>query len=433
MLDLIDAWREQRPSTEFFVIARSPEGHLQPELASRAIPVMTIPYGSWVLPKRITAPEDVFRTSREDFAAVRAIERFIETWGPDLVITNTIVSPWAAVAAKLVGARHVWFAHEFGDDHEFQLTREQTFTDIGLLSDLVVASSRALRDHLEQWVVPHKLAVLYGRMDVGAIKELGMQRMEGDAPFTEAADLRIVCVARISRSKGQARLARAVAELATDGIRAEVALVGTPGEAAARELRAELTSLGVDDRVFLMGERSNPHPIIRAADIGAVVSDSEGFGRATVEYMAAGKPVVGYRAGATLELVEHGTTGMLVDRADQGSLAAALAQYARDRSLLERHGSAAMRMVEQDISLRHGVEELLERLDAVVSGPPSGMPRLPALLASWLELPEVSLQYLTDAGATIDLRNTVAWRLGRLITGAPGRVKSTLFRLGAAR
>lgn len=433
MLDLIDEWRARRPTTEFFVIARSPEGHLQPELASRSVPVMTIPYGSWVLPNRVTEPPDLVRTAREDFAAIRAIERFIEGWEPDLVLTNTIVSPWAALAARLVGARHVWFPHEFGDDHDFQYPRGQTFGDIGVLSDLVVASSQGLRDFLAQWIDPEKLAVLYTRFDIPAMRELAARSDEDPAPFTEAADLRVVCVARIARSKGQVRLAHAIAELATRGLRVEAALVGHAEGPALRELQEELASLGVADRVFPVGSRENPHPIIAAADVGAVVSDSEGFGRATVEYLLGGKPVVGFRIGGTIELVDHGVSGLLAEVGDERGIADALEAYASDPALLAEHSVNAAARAEQDITVRHTLDDLLERLDRVAASPPAGATRLPGIFESWLDLPAVSLQYLTEAGATGDPRRARAWRLGRLVTGAPARARALVRNRGMRR
>src|SRR5690606_28134416 len=123
---------------EVFVLTRTPAGHLQPELKRRGIPSLMVTFNSWVLPKRIVADEDIVRTAREDFAAVRTMERFITEYKPDLVMTNTIVAPWAALAAKLVGVPHVWFAREYGDDHQFQLPVADTFEDIGTMSELVV-------------------------------------------------------------------------------------------------------------------------------------------------------------------------------------------------------------------------------------------------------------------------------------------------------
>lgn len=433
MLGMIDDWRERRPETRFFVIARTPQGFLQPELDRRGIPVMTIPYGSWVLHNRVIEPPDLVRTAREDFAAIRAIERFIEGWEPDLVLTNTIVSPWAAIAARLVGVRHVWFPHEYGDDHEFQYPRDQTFGDIGVLSDLVVASSRGLRDYLSQWIDPEKLAVLYTRFDIPAMRELAARSDEDPAPFTDAADLRVVCVARIARSKGQARLARAIAELAARGLRVEAALVGTAEGPALRELEEELDSLGVADRVFPVGSRENPHPIIAAADVGVVVSDSEGFGRATVEYLVGGKPVVGFRIGGTIELVEHGVSGLLAESGDESAIADALEAYASDPALLAEHSANAAARAERDIAVRHTLDELLERLDRVAADPPAGATRLPGIFESWLDLPAVSLRYLTEAGATVDPRSAREWRLGRLVTGAPARARALLRNRGVRR
>jgi glycosyltransferase involved in cell wall biosynthesis len=58
----------------------------------------------------------------------------------------------------------------------------------------------------------------------------------------------------------------------------------------------------------------------------------EGFGLTALEALAAGTPVVGYRAGAVAEVV--GDAGVLVDDRDPDALGEALVTLLRDASLL---------------------------------------------------------------------------------------------------
>lgn len=55
-----------------------------------------------------------------------------------------------------------------------------------------------------------------------------------------------------------------------------------------------------------------------------VVPGVEDFGIAPVEAMAAGKPVIGIRAGGVAETVLDGETGVLFDRPDVGSVVQAI-------------------------------------------------------------------------------------------------------------
>ncbi len=433
MLTLIDEWRNERPDTEFVVFARSPEGLLQPELAQRGIVCITLPFNSIVAHRRVTEPADVFRTSREDFAAVRAIARFLEEWSPDLVMTNTIVAPWAAVAAALVGVPHVWFPREYGDDHEFQLPRNDVFSDIGLLSDLVVANSRALHDFLAQWIPVEKLTVLYPPVNLEAIRALAdEEKLVAPPEFSASPDLRAVCVARIARSKGQHRLLAALAVMRGRGVNAEAVLVGPGTDRDLDELHAEVARLGLQDVVHLTGELVNPFPYVKVADVGIVVSDSEGFGRSTLEYMALGKPVVAHRAGATVELVEDGVSGILVEPDNVNSLVDALLLYATEPGLREKHGREAAARA-NGLVARHSFDQFLARLDMTIASERAGMGRLPAIMASWFALPEVSYNYLTAAGATLDPRTELPWRVGTRIAGALRLVLPRRLRAGGGR
>jgi glycosyltransferase involved in cell wall biosynthesis len=54
----------------------------------------------------------------------------------------------------------------------------------------------------------------------------------------------------------------------------------------------------------------------------------EDFGIAPVEAMAAGKPVIAFRAGGATETVVDGRTGIFFERQDTGSLAEAIERLA---------------------------------------------------------------------------------------------------------
>ena len=430
MVELIDGWRELDSSLELMVVTRTPLGLLQPELDKRGVPWMMLPFQSWVLHKRAVAPADVYHAAREDFAAVRALERLIREFGPDVVITNTIVAPWAAVAAKLVGVPHVWFAHEYGDDHEFSLTPDQTFEDIGILSDLVVTSSRELRGYLSQWIDPGKIDVLYPNLQLSRVESLLAERgSDWSSSFSDDPEaLRVICVGRIAESKGQARLVRAIAALKAEGLRVEAALVGS----ATSDDRARISSLiaefGVDDHITLTGEVSNPFPYVAESDVGVVVSDSEGFGRVTVEYMTAGKPVIGVRVGATVELVAHQETGLLIEPNDIDDLAAALRTYWNDRDLMRRHGAMAARHVADDISKRHQLSTILDQIGEVVLRGSAPLNSLPHLMMSWMSLPATALELLAASGAMVDPRTSLTWRVGDAALALPRGVVRLLRR-----
>lgn len=77
-------------------------------------------------------------------------------------------------------------------------------------------------------------------------------------------------------------------------------------------------------------------PVIQGA--GVYLADvKETFGIMTLEAMACGVPVLGYRWGATPDLVEHGVTGYLVEPGDLDGLVEGLAYIRANRFILSRN------------------------------------------------------------------------------------------------
>ena len=71
-------------------------------------------------------------------------------------------------------------------------------------------------------------------------------------------------------------------------------------------------SLGLQSRFRFLGFRPDAPRLIPGFDVVAVPSLVEPLGNATLEAMAAGRPVVGSRVGGIPEMIVDGETGSLV-------------------------------------------------------------------------------------------------------------------------
>src|SRR5204863_3657069 len=93
---------------------------------------------------------------------------------------------------------------------------------------------------------------------------------------------------------------------------------GVEGEGEAERARDLAEELGVADRIRWVPPQ--PHHLLstyyRAADVCLVPSRSESFGLVALEAAACGTPVVAAAVGGLRTLVDHGTTGYLVDDRD---------------------------------------------------------------------------------------------------------------------
>ena len=243
---------------------------------------------------------------------------------PTMVLSNTMLIPSHAIAAKLLGIPHHWLVHEFGrDDHQlrFLLGYRNTVRLIGHLSDSVICNSQAVEKALLAVDPKMRTRVIYPIIDAPA----------GTPPERHSGEpMRVVLVGRFAQSKGQHVAVEAVAIARKAGVDIELALVGGGNHTPVRELAQ---SLGVEDLVNLHGPTDDVGHYLSAAHVGLICSECEAFGLVTVEAMRAGLPVCGTDAGGTPEVIDPGLNGLLSPAGDAKALAANLMTLESDEDL----------------------------------------------------------------------------------------------------
>ena len=146
----------------------------------------------------------------------------------------------------------------------------------------------------------------------------------------------IMNVGRIAYKKRIDRLIRAFARLPARSPAAVLAIVGPDDEGLGAGLMSLASSLGVADRVMLTGVVNGPdrHAALAAADVWALPSDTENFGNAVVEAMAAGVPTVitpGVNLAAEIDAAGAG----LVCATEPAAIAAGIDSILADAAVAE--------------------------------------------------------------------------------------------------
>lgn len=102
-----------------------------------------------------------------------------------------------------------------------------------------------------------------------------------------------------------------------------------PDRPAAEE---EARMLGVENSVSFLGKLDQIAPLLAAADLFLLPSQSESFGLSALEALASGVPVIGTKAGGLPEVVRDGETGVLCGVGDTPGMAAAALEILHDRN-----------------------------------------------------------------------------------------------------
>lgn len=419
MIALVEQWYANDPEFEAVFITKAPRGKFIDAIEERGWKYRAFRYRGWTIPRADAPKSEKMYFANDDYRSTLQIIRMMEERRPDLVVTNTLVAPWGAFAAAVVGVPHAWFVREYGDlDHglAFQIGRASTLEDIARLSNAVFANSLALREHLLQHMPETEISVVYPHVDHRR-QDVLANETPVVAPFSGDPGLAVTMVGRLADSKGQWRAIEAIAALKERGVRASLCLVGGQERPDYDlELRRRAERLGVADRLVIAGEQANPFPYIAAADVCVTASDFEAFGRTTLEYMFAGKPVVASDRGGSIELVDVGTTGYLFDPEEPDGLIDALEKYARDPQLRAAHGAAASARALELADHEFSTERAIERLRSLAGESPY---RLPNIARYWFELPGIYFSSTSRRGPI-----TAAFLRTRL----GGRVKAVLRR-----
>ncbi len=165
-------------------------------------------------------------------------------------------------------------------------------------------------------------------------KDRGTVRAEiGTAPD----DVVTVTVARLDPTK---RL-----DLFIDAVQAAGGVGWIVGDGPERE---RLEARAVGSRTKLLGHREDVPDVLAAADVFALPSESESYGIAVAEAIAAGVPVVATSTGAIGDLV--GTGGVVVPPDDPDAFVEAVRTLVTDDQLRSRRARAARSVVAPDAS-----------------------------------------------------------------------------------
>ena len=129
-----------------------------------------------------------------------------------------------------------------------------------------------------------------------------------------------------------------------------------------REVHKHLEQLvndsGLKDRFHFLGWVENAEKLLSALDVFVSASETESFGLAIAEAMAAGTPVVATATEGAREVVVDRETGLLVPIGDVAGIAASIVKLLSNGELRRQMGAQARRIVNQRFSLERMVDQI---------------------------------------------------------------------------
>jgi len=141
--------------------------------------------------------------------------------------------------------------------------------------------------------------------------------------------------------KGVHDLIRAIANVRKHGLKANLTIVG---EGQQKEALIALTrALGVEEHVKFEGfvPYSNMPSYYKRSDVFCFPTLGEPFGKAVIEAMACGKPVIATNAGGPAEIIQDEVDGILVPPSNPEAIALQITRLIEDKNERRRLGERA--------------------------------------------------------------------------------------------
>ena len=240
-----------------------------------------------------------------DIKAIKKIEKDINFSKIDLIHTNLNRCDLGIKLSKKYNIPNILHIREFGElDYECFSLRKNYIRYFNENVTKFIAISNAVSDYwVSKGLNKNKIQVIYNGVNE---KQFIYNKKEKQEKIKIAFSGTIVPI------KGQIQAIKAISLLNADiKNKIELHLFGTVKNDYYKVLNKFIVTNNLENIVIFEGQTNNLNEILPTYDIGLTCSQSEAFGRITIEYMMSKLCVIASDTGANSELIENNKTGLL--------------------------------------------------------------------------------------------------------------------------
>ncbi len=306
---------------------------------------------------------DVIRERfRFDLRVVPALRRIVKERAPDIIVTHNQKSHFLMRFSGL-WRRYPWVAFHHGyTTTDLKMRAYNRLNRWSLpAADRVVTVCRAFAQELEREGVPdERISVQHNSINADEMVRPEDGRSVRAGLGIGPGESIVLAIGRLSREKAHVDLIHAFAHLrrAHPEINAKLLIVGDGPERS--RIEAAAATLGIGERVLLIGQLSDVRPYYAAADLFVLPSHSEGSPYVLLEAMAARIPIVATAVGGVPEMVEDEESALLVAPRAPHAMAESVARLLTDTELAHQLVANASALIATRYSPEAYVRSLVE-------------------------------------------------------------------------
>ena len=362
---------------------------------------------------------------RKDFS-VRAqrLADLIDREQADVVISNSMALLEGAYASRIAGRPHIWNVLEIlskDPGHVPLMPLELVYSWLPQLTDALVAVSAAVAEEFERFLPADRIHTIHTGIHP---PKVSAAPMDVRTEFGWTADTPLVqFVGILSERKGVRTLIGAVPLILKSFPETRFLLAGIDGGMKAF-LESEIARLNLGSFVKLLGQRKDIGRLVSECSTFVLPSNADPLPVAVLEAMALGKPVVATNSGGCSEMVEPGTTGLLVPPQSPEELAKAIVTVLADSDLAKRMGEQGRQRFQNMFSLQQYIskfEDLIQEMASLKNTTVNAdrrsapVPEFPPFDASLTTRLQATLQRTRERYH--EIRNSIRLRISSLKEG----------------
>jgi len=197
--------------------------------------------------------------------------------------------------------------------------------------DVIIAQSEDMKRDLGlNYLVADKVVVIHNPIDYEKIHRAALEKIEIEF---EPSTINLLSVAKLREEKRHDLMLAVVALLPE---KYHLYIVGSGEKEEA--LKALSHHLKLENRVTFLGEKENPYPYMKSADLFLLTSQREGFPNVLLEANVLGLPIVAFACqGGIEEIVHNGVNGFHLPFGDNEAMAKKIEEasfYNFDKNLI---------------------------------------------------------------------------------------------------
>jgi glycosyltransferase involved in cell wall biosynthesis len=179
-------------------------------------------------------------------------------------------------------------------------------------------------------------------------------------PYVTPLNERVGMLGRLDPVKGHTVFLEAAALVLKRRPQTRFVIAGAEANLSFDLLSNQIKALGIEHAIDYAGRVPSAISFMQSCGVGVIASiGSEEISRACLEWMSAGRAVIGTLVGCLPELIEPGETGLIVAPEDSAALAKALLTCLQHPDETKKWGEQGRRRLERHFSKREQLERTL--------------------------------------------------------------------------